>query len=313
MSTKRLISSLIALSVVVAVPPEAKADDTKVERHWQEPKVKWNDDWARFRTVEVLAVVGLTVGSIVLSTVEAPVPANWKGPILFDNAARKFFRGTTAKSEQTAADVSDYLYKGVVLFPYVVDNYIMALGVHQSADVALEMTLIDMQSLGFAGVLSLAAERSVGRQRPYAQECDPSRPPGQQFVRANVCNPPVDNQSFYSGHAAATFTIAGLTCVHHQHFPLYGGGAPDALVCVGMLGVATTTGLLRLVADRHYASDVLTGTAVGLFSGYVLPSLLHYGFGKTRSKPLLKTTYGNIAPMPLVYQGGGGIGLTGIF
>ncbi|MEO6418380.1 MAG: phosphatase PAP2 family protein [Polyangiaceae bacterium] len=306
---KRLVSSLIALAFVLAAAPDAQAED----KHWQEPTVKWNEDWPRFRLLEVGSVVALTAGSIVFSSISSPTQANWKGPILFDTAARKFFRGDSVKTEQTAADVSDYLYKGSVLFPYIVDNYIVALGVHQSADVALEMTLMDMQSLGFAGVLSLGAERAVGRQRPYATECDPARPPGQQFVRANVCNPPVDNQSFYSGHAAATFSIAGLTCVHHQHFPLYGGGLPDTMACVGMLGLATTTSVLRLVADRHYASDVLTGTAVGLFSGYVLPSLLHYGFGKTRSKPLLKTTYGNVAPIPLVYNGGAGLGVTGIF
>lgn len=309
MSTKQLVSSLIALAVVFAGAGDAHAEDS----HWQEPTVKWNDDWHRFRVVEVASVVALTAGSIVFSSINSPTVSSWKGGILFDDAARKFFRGSSVKTEQTAADMSDYIYKGSVLFPYIVDNYIVALGVHQSADVALEMTMIDLQSLGFAGVLSLGAERAVGRQRPYAQDCDPKRPPGQQFVGANACFPLVDNQSFYSGHAAATFTIAGLTCVHHQHFPLYGGGLPDALACAGMLGLATTTGVLRLVADRHYASDVLTGTAVGIFSGYILPSLTHYGFGKTRSKPLFKTTYGNIAPIPLVYAGGAGLGVTGIW
>ena len=279
------------------------------ERHWQESKVEWNSDWPRFRLVEGLAIVGLTVGSIVISGAPAHAEANWKGGILFDDAARKFFRGNTAATEETAAKISDNLYKGAVLYPYIVDNFIFALGVHQSADVALEMTLMDMQSLGFAGVLSLGAEHAVGRQRPYASDCRP----GVTTVRGAACNPLGDNQSFYSGHAAATFTIAGLMCVHHQHFPIYGGGLPDALACVGMLSVATTTGVLRMVADRHYASDVLTGTFVGLFSGYVLPSLLHYGFGKTRTKPLLKTTFGGVAPVPQVYEHGGGLGLAGVF
>ena len=73
--------------------------------------------------------------------------------------------------------------------------------------------------------------------------------------------------------------MAALTCVHHQHLPLYGGGFANLAPCLVMMGVAATTGVLRLVYDEHWASDVITGWAVGAASGYVLPSLLHYGFG----------------------------------
>lgn len=293
---KAFFTGLITAAVIAGHAAPAAAE----ELHWQEPTVKWNDEWPRFRLTEAAALVGLTVGSIVISTQPMAQKPLWTGGILFDDAARKFFRATDNKTQQSAASVSDTLYKGAVFVPYIVDNYIVALGIHQSADVALEMTLIDMQSLGFSGVVALGAEHVVRRERPYISDC-----------KVEPCI--VDNQSFLSGHAAATFTMAGLTCVHHQHFPLYGGGLPDTMACVGMLTVATTTGVLRLVSDRHYASDVISGSLLGLFSGYVLPSLLHYGFGKTRSKPLLKTTYGNIAPVPLTFTGGAGLGVTGIF
>ncbi|TGU74864.1 hypothetical protein E4633_05225 [Geomonas terrae] len=35
-------------------------------------------------------------------------------------------------------------------------------------------------------------------------------------------------------------------------------------------------GVARITADHHYATDVLAGAATVLFSGYLLPRLLHY-------------------------------------
>lgn len=44
-----------------------------------------------------------------------------------------------------------------------------------------------------------------------------------------------------------------------------------------MIAVAGTTGSLRLMGDRHYASDVLAGALIGFFFGYGIPTLFHYG------------------------------------
>jgi membrane-associated phospholipid phosphatase len=67
-------------------------------------------------------------------------------------------------------------------------------------------------------------------------------------------------------------------CAHHTHLPLYGGGAGDVLACSTALAGATLSGMSRIVADRHYASDVLAAATVGILSGYLLPELLHYHF-----------------------------------
>jgi hypothetical protein len=280
----------------------------------QEPTVEWSPDWPRFRVVELANTVALTVGSIVIHQTPVTTHGAWTGPILFDKPARALFRSKNPKTQEFAGNLSDALYHGMVLAPYVVDNYIVALGVHQNADVALQMTLIDMQSLGLSGVISLAAEHAVGRQRPFVRDCRPV-PGAPDDVGFNHCDGVGDYQSFYSGHAAAAFTMAGLTCIHHQHLPLYGGGLPDALACITMMSLATTTGVLRLMVDRHWASDVLVGVGVGLLDGYVLPAWLHYGFGGrgAKSATILHTSFGYLAPIPQVYDGGAGLGLGGIF
>ena len=42
---------------------------------------------------------------------------------------------------------------------------------------------------------------------------------------------------------------------------------------------ALTTAVTRLVADRHYATDVVVGTGLGFAVGYAVPVLLHYSYG----------------------------------
>jgi hypothetical protein len=46
-----------------------------------------------------------------------------------------------------------------------------------------------------------------------------------------------------------------------------------------MIGAAAAVGAGRLLAQDHYASDVVLGTGLGVFAGYIVPSALHYGFG----------------------------------
>jgi membrane-associated phospholipid phosphatase len=108
----------------------------------------------------------------------------------------------------------------------------------------------------------------TGRARPSYADC-----------KAGTSVDPLCNAgayaSFPSGHTSAAMTGAGLICAHHGALPLY-GGAWDVAACAEGLTVATTVGVLRIMADRHYASDVLTGGAIGFFSGYGLPMLLHY-------------------------------------
>jgi hypothetical protein len=292
---------VLALTITLGSVP-AEAD--------QEPTVQWNDRWPRVRLLEGLNIIALTAASLAINAAPYHTESAWKGPILFDRPAQLFLRLPSANAQEAIATVSDRLYQGMVLAPYVIDNYFVALGVHQNADVAFQMTLINMQSLGLSGVLALGAQHAIGRARPYIDECPPGGV-GRTRTGFNTCGGFPDNQSFFSGHAAAAFTMAGLTCVHHQHLPLWGGGAPDLLACTTMLALATTTGVARIMSDRHWTSDVILGTAVGLFNGYFVPLWLHYGFGK--GKPLVSTsvatTIGRLAPIPQIYEGGAGLGV----
>jgi hypothetical protein len=118
--------------------------------------------------------------------------------------------------------------------------------------------------------LSRSAANLAGRDPEYGDECDDEA---------------ALNSSLLSGNTSAAFVGAGVTCAHHTNLPLYGGGAPDIAACAIALTAAGTVGILRVMSDDHYATDVMLGAALGLFGGYGLPMLLHYGFGGDSSEP----------------------------
>jgi membrane-associated phospholipid phosphatase len=279
-------------------------------------RVEWIDEWHRVRLAETIDAVALGAGSLAINTEwDPPKHANWTGGILFDKWARNEFLAHTPGLQRTAATYSDDMMLASIAEPFAVDVYFVTLGVHQNVDVAGQMLMINLQSLALTGFLSLLAEHAVGRQRPYVPYCGPDghvrNAEGQ--ILLNSCSGPADNQSFFSGHSAITATVAGLTCVHHQHLPLYGGGAADLAPCLLMIGASITTGFARLMADKHWASDVVIGWSLGTFSGYVLPSILHYGFGRGHAVGAIQVGPLAMMPTPEVYTRGAGLGIVGIF
>jgi membrane-associated phospholipid phosphatase len=278
--------------------------------------VEWSDGWHRVRLVETLDAVALGAGSFAINEWwDPPNHPNWTGGILFDNWARREFVAHTPGLQSAAATYSDDMMLASIAAPFAIDVYLVTLGVHQNVDVSGQMLIINLQSLALTGFLSLFAEHAVARQRPYVQDCGPDGHvrDAQGQLLLNSCSGPADNQSFYSGHSAITATMAGLTCVHHQHLPLYGGGAADLFPCLVMIGASVTTGIARLMADKHWASDVVLGWSIGTFSGYVLPSILHYGFGHGHAVGAIQVGELSMLPALQVYPRGAGLGMVGTF
>ena len=277
--------------------------------------VSWSDEWPRVKWWEVMGAFALTVGDTEYEDrVPLPNHAIWNRPILFDSWARNVFRGRTAALQSAASTSTNIMYEGGALVPFIVDDYLGAAALHQNADVAWQLAVIDLESFGISGVVSLTAEHTVGRARPYTESCDSH---GQVLdSRGHVlqtCGTGNDFRSFFSGHAAATSTTAGLVCVHHQHLPLFGGGFADLAPCLVMIGVSAATGVLRLVYDEHWASDVIVGWADGVLSGYVLPSLMHFGFGSGRPVGEIDVGYAHITPTILPRPDGAELGMIGVF
>ena len=301
-----LIFALSCTSLMLAT--SARADDPD--------KVEWSESWHRVHLFEGLDILGMAAGAEVINVAwPPPNHATWKGGILFDNAVRNVFVGHTYSLQNASEIMTDDFMLGSMVAPLFIDVYVVALGVHQNADVAEQLFIIDGQSLALTGILSVAAEHAIGRARPYVADCGPDgkvrSASGEVLLNSCAGNSFANYQSFFSGHSAITATMAGLTCIEHEHLPLYGGGAADLAPCLFMIALSATTGVFRLVADKHWASDVLIGWGIGTISGYILPAFMHFGFGHGRPIGEMHVAGATMVPMPEVYPGGGGLGLTG--
>jgi hypothetical protein len=293
----------LAAAVAMLMPSRARAADPD--------KVEWSPDWRRVQLSEVIGSLALVaVNPLIDTKIPYPDHATWRGGVLFDDWARNVFHGHTLAAMSTASTFSDWAYKAGPVVPVLVDGYFAALGIHQNADVALQMMFIDLESYGVSALISLTAEHAVGRARPYTVDCNARDPSGALLHQCGTTN---DDRSFYSGHATATATTAGLVCVEHQHLPLFGGGLADLAPCLLMIGVSATAGIMRLVYDEHWATDVVTGWIVGAATGYLLPAALHYGFGGGRLPGEMVAGPMHALPTLIPVRGGAGAGLVGVF
>jgi membrane-associated phospholipid phosphatase len=233
----------------------------------REGRIQWNDRWHEFRPIEYATTAATAAGDFaVFFFVKASDHPKWIGPILFDAPVRDALRLRTRSGIQTALDASFY---AALITPIqtLVDSIVVP-AADGNPKVAWQLALMDAQAFALSGLVTASLYDVSGRARPSYADC-----------KAGTSVDPLCNAgayaSFPSGHMAAAMTGAGLLCAHHGALPLY-GGPWDTAACVEGLTVATTVGILRMMADRHYASDVLTGGAIGFFSGYGLPMLLHY-------------------------------------
>ena len=281
-AARRLRVTYLALlaGVTVFAPGAAHADPLPASTPlstdpWTPPKhdpVVWRDDlWTRVKPWEDVMTLALAVGSgIVSDGTVSPTHPRWSGPILFDEAARNTFRLASDKARSEAGDASDVMYYGNTFYPVVVDMLGVTLIARRSPTAAWEELSMDAEAFAISGLVAAATQRFVARERPFVKPCMAN-----PHMDDCALTPSVENVSFLSGHEAMSFTGAMLTCFHHRFLHLYDSKAADVGICAALLTTATTTGFLRMMSDRHYASDVLAGAAVGLTVGYLVPAA-HY-------------------------------------
>ncbi|MET0792704.1 MAG: phosphatase PAP2 family protein [Polyangiaceae bacterium] len=215
----------------------------------------WRSEWPQYRTSELITslAAGLATGAIVLyGPIEEP---RWKGGILFDDAVRDALRARNPHTHQTFRTIGDYTYHLSPLLP-LFDALVVSTVGHSDSKLAGNLTGITLEAYSYSGLLSFIATETSARQRPDG----------------------TTTQSFFSGHAAISATGAGLTCANHTRIPLWGNRVADISACVIASLNALTTATTRVVADRHYATDVILGTGVGFGFGYAVPVLLHYSY-----------------------------------
>jgi membrane-associated phospholipid phosphatase len=118
-----------------------------------------------------------------------------------------------------------------------------------------------MEATGLSLAISVAVKHVAHRSRPLDRFCREDEKKGPCRLDTRL--------SFYSGHASAAFAAAVATgSIADDH-----GFANRRWIWRTQLTLATVTGVLRVMADRHYATDVLVGMATGSLVGWLVPKM----------------------------------------
>ncbi|MCA9642653.1 MAG: phosphatase PAP2 family protein [Myxococcales bacterium] len=261
--------------------------------------------YPRFAAWQVGVSVAQTAASVGLEFGLETADSGWRNGILIDDTARSGLVAHSPEGRARAGQVSDMMWYSTQGFA-VLDSLVTPLAADAgNTDVALQLTLINWQAFGFSFLATRIPVKAVGRGRPSLKECDAD--PG--YDKACDPNDPGRTQSAFSGHTSMTFTAASLICMHHAYLELYGEPALDYGVCGLAMASATTVGTLRIVADKHWTSDVLIGAGIGLVSGLGVPYLFHYSH-TLEAKPASSV---EVAFAPVLSEDTLGVGAKGYF
>ena len=182
-----------------------------------------------------------------------------------------FLAGVIAKSEkrsfrQNTEDMRNSRTRLLTNFHSEIDNYtqfapaVLALGLNVAG-------VEGRSNLGrFAVSSALAYGIMAGIVNPIKYGAKEMRPDGST------------RNSFPSGHTATAFVSA--TILHKEY-----GLTRSPWYSIAGYGVATATGVMRVLNNRHWVSDVLSGAGIGIFStelAYGISDIIFKGKGLKR-------------------------------
>ena len=119
-----------------------------------------------------------------------------------------------------------------------------------------------LEVLAVPTLIQQTVKNIVLRTRPYVYNTN--APEGDKLT-------PNARQSFFSGHAGTAFASAVFAAEVFRHY--YPNSKLKPVVWVIMLGLASTTSLMRYESGYHFPSDILVGAAFGSLVGWGIPKL----------------------------------------
>ena len=162
--------------------------------------------------------------------------------------------------------------------PFIVGGtmYLVGRATHKPrlAHLAVHGTEAILVGLGVAGVL----KGTLGRSRPFVSA--DTNPRDFRLLRGFTAD---RYQAFPSGHSTVVFSVASaVTAEMHDWYPGY-----TWIVAPVLYGGATLVGLSRMYEDKHWASDVMMGAAIGTFAGLKTVRFTHTRTGNRVDRWLL--------------------------
>jgi membrane-associated phospholipid phosphatase len=211
----------------------------------------------------------LILGAFALGTgLVAPIDRQVAGRLQDSSTQANRFFGTAATGLRLLGDPGS-LATGAILYGIGRadgQRRVQALGLHS------------VESIVFSGLISGGLKMIAGRQRPYA---DITNPYNFQLWRGFTDD---KYRSFPSGHTTAAFAFASTLTRETQFW------WPHATWYIGTVfyGGASLIGLSRMYNNQHWASDVMSGAAIGTIVGLKVVKYTHSHPGNHIDQSLIK-------------------------
>lgn len=246
---RRWIAALIVLG---ALTGSVRAEDREEEELPYSP--------ALHGSITGGAIVFWVLTESVFKAAVSPDTCRWCTPPAFDTTLRDALVWSNPHDAAVASDTIGFIGVPVAAFGM--------LAAASWRDEELDQLWVDglvvVEAAAISASLTQLVKISAGRERPFVHVLP-------EDEKGLTERPQDNNLSFFSGHTAYTFAIANAAGAVATR-----RGYRGARWIWGVgLGLAATTGYLRIGADKHWASDVLTGAALGTAVGVGVPRLLH--------------------------------------
>jgi membrane-associated phospholipid phosphatase len=254
------------LSVTLAVSAQAQVQDTINKKT---PLLVGKD---------ALLLGAFTLGAALV----APIDMQIAGRLQDSSTQENRFLSKSATGFRLLGDPGSFVTGGVIYLIGRADGQrrVQALGLHS------------VESILLADVLSGMIKFTAGRQRPSV---DVKNPYNFQLWRGFQGN---NFQSFPSGHTTTAFAFASTLTRESQFW------WPHATWYVGTVfyGGAALVGLSRIYNNQHWASDVMTGAAIGTIVGLKVVKYTHSHPGNHLDRELIKGKHSQIQVNPVLFS-----------
>jgi membrane-associated phospholipid phosphatase len=252
-----------------AEPPPAPADAAGLPPALGNPRLTVDLRTAAAITSVELGVIGL---SLAFKDRLVPPTCRWCEPTQLD----KWARGRLVWKQTTAANTASDAFQVIIPAATVATFWIQA--APQGQREFIEDLAVLTESATTCVLITQGVKYSVARLRQDA------------WARGTIESPD-DLLSYWSGHTSFAFSVAASA----TQISRLRGRSGWKWLAVATFSAAALTGYLRVAADRHWLTDVVTGAVAGTATGLLVPLLAFQPAGAPRPAVTLVPAPGGLA------------------
>lgn len=209
-----------------------------------------------------------------------------------DRTLAERLQGPTVQENRLLGDIATVVRNVAAPGSVIIGVGLYTIGRLTRNDRAADLGLHGTEALLIGNGIGVVLKGAFGRARPYRDVSNP-----RDFQLGRGIDHGGDFRSFPSGHGIAAFAAAAAVTSEVDRWWPNGTWAVGTLMYTG----AALAGASRMYNNRHWASDVLAGAAIGTFAGLKVVKWHHDNPGNVVDRIFLggTVTHGRVQPAQL--------------